>query len=1449
VAFDEGPRRFLIATATARYRHQPDWDRPGLVQARQDIIDLFTQQLGYRQATDLRLDPTERELTETLRAFCRSPELREDDLVAVYIAGHGEVLDELDGGGHVLLTHDTDPDDITDALQTEHLARKMLLGTRVRNLLLMLDTCYSGQGNHELTATALTDIGYRWTASPGGGLAILSSAQPLEQATTGHFPRLLREAIGDLAVAGRTAVHPALDAVVTRMNQKPGPQRIGLTMVGLTGEVPPFLAPPRRGRRPGETDPAVRQDLLWQQEADRRDSEFASRLRTRAMGSGGSGSGWWFTGRTAALQDLALWLTGSRECPVGQQAAVTVTGGPGVGKTAVLGLLATMAHPAARSEIPLATIGVPPDTVAAAEAIDVAVYAQGLSDRQVLSAIAAAARVQAATVGDLLDRLSSRPWPLTVLIDGLDEAATPNSLCAVLLRPLIHHAAGRVRLLLGTRPHLLPSLGLAARDQIDLDADRYADPDAVAVYAIRNLIHSYPESPYRHCPTPLLSRIAQSVATAAGGSFLVARLSASVLAATPGLPNPDDERWRASLPQRADEAMAADIFQRFGQETAKAVDLLRPLAYAQGQGLPWEGLWAGLAGAISGRRYTDHDIRWLHDRIGSYIVETAEADRSVFRLYHQAMSDHLRTGQDDTAIHAAFAHALTDHVPLRGDGTRDWARAHPYVLRYLAAHAIRSGGLDEILTDPEYLVHADPDGLTPYLNTATAARSRLAAAVYAASVSTHRSVTADQRRQILALDAARYNHPAMLAALNSRIGPNDWKPLHATGGKLSPALRNALVGHTAYVNAVACTVLEGRPVAVTGSKDCTVRVWDLATGQPVGQPLTGHTNEVEAVACTVLEGRPVAVTGSKDCTVRVWDLTTGGPAGGPYGLTDAVNAVACTYLDGRPVVIASTRASETHILDVADGRPASKPLACTSWVRALACTTLDGRPVVVTACQDYTAQVWDLTTGRPVGRPIEHDYSVESVACTMLNDRPVAVTSIGSRRVTAWDLVTGRAICKPFAEAGGRPFGWVCQVACITLDDRPVVVTGSSNGSVRVWDLATGQPLGPDLRKPGRVTVFSLACTVIDGRPVAVVSVADDNVVRVLDLYMGRDAGQSLASHADVVRAVACTIVNSRTVAVTASGSTSGPAFGSDYNHVVRVWDLATGQPFGQPFGGHTGDINAIACTVLDGRPVAVTGSDDRSVRVWDLITGRPVGRPFTVPFGEVGTVLGQVDAVACTLLEGSPVAVVAGSQFYTTVWDLRSGQCIRELRGPRAIAIACTEMDGRPIAIAGGHGGIACIWDLISGKPIGKPVDGHGGSVHAVACTVLDGKPVAVTGSKDRTVRVWDLFTGRPVGRPLIGHTDGVISVACAFLNGRPIAITSSHDSLIGIFDGPDHTIRVWDLVTFTSEVINLPAACSSVAAAPPDFLVCASDKDIAVFTKRSPALELPPESLHNSW
>jgi hypothetical protein len=48
-----------------------------------------------------------------------------------------------------------------------------------------------------------------------------------------------------------------------------------------------------------------------------------------------------------------------------------------------------------------------------------------------------------------------------------------------------------------------------------------------------------------------------------------------------------------------------------------------------------------------------------------------------------------------------------------------------------------------------------------------------------------------------------------------------------------------------------------------------VRVWDLATGEQVGEPLTGNAHPVLAVATGVVDGRPVAVAGGEERFVDV----------------------------------------------------------------------------------------------------------------------------------------------------------------------------------------------------------------------------------------------------------------------------------------------------------------------------------------------------------------------------------------------------------------------------------------------------------------------------------------------------------------------------------------------------------------------------------------------------
>lgn len=205
-------------------------------------------------------------------------------------------------------------------------------------------------------------------------------------------------------------------------------------------------------------------------------------------------------------------------------------------------------------------------------------------------------------------------------------------------------------------------------------------------------------------------------------------------------------------------------------------------------------------------------------------------------MFHQGLADHLRDGYDGGSVGVAgqVLGGLLATVPI-AHGVRRWDLAEPYLLRHAAQHAADAGRVDELLGDPGFLVHAGPVTLIPALHLAGNEQARLAAAVYRVSAGGHPRCSPDQRRDVLAIDAARYGAKALLDRIVSSPGTSRsrWRPRWATGGQVSTALRTTLTGYTEPVAAVACTQLDGRPVAVTGGSDATVRIWDLDTRRQI----------------------------------------------------------------------------------------------------------------------------------------------------------------------------------------------------------------------------------------------------------------------------------------------------------------------------------------------------------------------------------------------------------------------------------------------------------------------------------------------------------------------------------------------------------------------------------------------------------------------------------------
>ena len=146
---------------------------------------------------------------------------------------------------------------------------------------------------------------------------------------------------------------------------------------------------------------------------------------------------------------------------------------------------------------------------------------------------------------------------------------------------------------------------------------------------------------------------------------------------------------------------------------------------------------------------------------------------------------------------------------------------------------------------------------------------------------------------------------------------------------------------------------DGKTV-LTGSCDKTARLWDAATGRPLGPPMT-HQGVVVAVAFSP-DGKTV-LTGSRDKTARLWDAATGRPLGPPMTHQDAVQAVAFSP-DGKTVLTGSYDKT-ARLWDAATGRPLGPPMTHQAGVSAVAFSP-DGK-TVLTGSYDKTARLWDVS--------------------------------------------------------------------------------------------------------------------------------------------------------------------------------------------------------------------------------------------------------------------------------------------------------------------------------------------------------------------------------------------------------------------------------------------------------------------------------------------------------
>lgn len=537
---------------------------------------------------------------------------------------------------------------------------------------------------------------------------------------------------------------------------------------------------------------------------------------------------------------------------------------------------------------------------------------------------------------------------------------------------------------------------------------------------------------------------------------------------------------------------------------------------------------------------------------------------------------------------------------------------------------------------------------------------------------------------------------------------------------------------------------DGKILASTGY-DYTVRLWDAASHQPLGEPMKGHSWYVHSIAFSA-DGRVLA-SAAGDQTVRLWDVATHRPLGGPWKDPSFRWGVALSP-DGR--ILATVRDDHTvRLWDVASRPPLGDPLqGGAQSVRGVAFSP-DGAMLASAGC-DYTVRLWDVASRQPVGDPLpDHASGVRQAGCVgevAFSPDGKILASIAEDKVRLWDVASRRALGDPIINKSGF-------TGVAFSRDGKVLALASSN-EVKLWDVGRRRYLVEALKSSFG---FSSIAFSNDGKMLASASV--DGTVRLWEIASRQPLGETLNGQSFVVESMAFSS-DSKILAVGTGLHRFMPEGGS-----MTLWHVDSLQRLGDPLEGHSG-FSSVAFS-QGGKMLASASSNQ--VTIWDVASRRRFGNPLkdrssSVAFSPNGRIL------------------ASASSDQLKLWDMDSRRLLGDPLGGHSGSVSSVAFssDGKLLASASVDHTVR-LWDVGSRRPLGGPLSGHSDAVTSVAFSP-DGKMLA-SASADETVRLWDVASRQPLGDPLRGHTRGVRSVAFS-RDGRMLA--SSGD------DGP---VRLWDV------------------------------------------------------
>jgi WD40 repeat protein len=481
-------------------------------------------------------------------------------------------------------------------------------------------------------------------------------------------------------------------------------------------------------------------------------------------------------------------------------------------------------------------------------------------------------------------------------------------------------------------------------------------------------------------------------------------------------------------------------------------------------------------------------------------------------------------------------------------------------------------------------------------------------------------------------------------------------------------------------------------------KQGSLRLWDFATGEPIGEP---WDNESVGVAAFSPDGKTLLVARDKEpLTARLIDVPTARQVGDELPFRSPVigavfrsdsKSVLLLTADGEARLLSTETAQlvpfegdrgrwtvglDGTVLHTADGRTRlidggtgeaageafpgqAAPLASLQFALNPADRT------VLADLADGTVRLWRLpppaaVIRQPAGMMIAAGFTADGRGLPTAN--PAA-------EVYRLDAATGKALGEPWTiRPGGlaRAFSPDAKTAWVTHEREALF----GSDWVRLWDVTARKPIGPRLP---HAAYFGFSPD--GGVAFAHVGGEKEDETHLLDAATGKALGRPL-------RHPNGPYFTSVAVAPGGKAVLTGHADGS-----LRLWDAETGDAElladRHERGEQTWRVGGAFAP--DGRTFAVTDPGGVGVRLWDAARRKPLAEPLRHP-GEVRSVTFSPD--------GKVLLCVAKDEAH--FWDVATGKRLGpSRRPPHALHVmsAAFSPDGRKYVL-GGSTGCALVGD-----------------------------------------------------------------------------------------------------------------------------------------------------------